>query len=175
MVSFPSLATRTPTTHSHCGSPLRCTTERSNRFSSFLSITVPPAHLREQFNHPRDPIHFLMTFGHSKAHLRLYKSLFSDFMSSPWRAYSKTNPAWLHLCRGSDVCVCACVCVWISLAASPSPPCSFSSETLTGFGFVYGCVWRECGGGEAMCQEEHMALPGCRHLPLDRWESIENH
>lgn len=136
---------------SHCSSLLYCTTQCSNQFPSFLSITVPVATWGNS-SITLWPNPSLMMFGHSKAHLRLSKSLFSDFMLSPWRAYSKTNPAVLNVCAKNWMFVCEYplqllpvflliwdldrfwVCLWLHVER----------------------VWRK----RAMFQEKHMALLG---------------
>lgn len=115
-----------------------------------------------------DPIHLLMMFGHSKAHLRPFKcsshSLYSLLGASTLKLILQGMCVW-----GGPECICVCdhplqlfptfllfwdldqflVCLWVHV----------------------GRVWSR----RAMCQEKHMVLLGYRHLLLHRWERFQNH
>lgn len=90
-----------------------------------------------------DPVHLLMKLRHSEAHLRPIKG-------SSHGLFSLFGATTLKLIL-PGICVCvvdqdaSTMCVIIPCSF---PPCSFSSETLTSFWFVYESMLGEFGGGE---------------------------
>lgn len=128
------------------------------------SITVLLHHLREQFNHlwPNPSFNDVRTLQGPPAP---YKRLFSQFVFSPCRVHTKTHPAGFVCVDQMHVCV--------------NIPCSFSPFCLFWeLDQLLVCLWVHVGRvrrKQSMCQENHMALLGYRHLPLDLWESFQNH
>lgn len=137
--------------------------QQSPSFS--LSLSLPATWGNDSITY--DLIHHLMMFGHSKAHLRPIKgsshSLYSLFSAS------KTDPAGnVRVCFDQmRVCVCE--------QPLQLYPIFLLFWALDQF---LVCLWahvERVRRRRAMCQEKHMALLGCRHLPLDRWERLQNH
>lgn len=109
----------------------------------FLSITVPPCHLREWFNHlwPSPSFNEAWTLRGPPAP---YKRLFSRFVFFIWCNHTKTDLAgYMCVCVTNQDASTMCVIIPCSFS-----PCSFSSETLTSFWFVYESMLGEFGGGE---------------------------
>lgn len=98
-----------------------------------LSITVPPCHLREQFNHlwPNPSFNDVRTLQGPPAP---HKRPLSQFVFSPWRVYTKADPA-------GYVCVwwTRCMCVWTSPAAFPHIPSLLRPWPV--FGLFMSACW----------------------------------
>lgn len=121
-----------------------CTTQPSIGLSAFsLSLSLSATWGNDSITY--DPIHLLMRSAHSKAHLRPMKG-------SSYRSYSLLGTSTQKLIlQGARVFVRICVLgqmhASVNIPCSFSP-CSFSSETLANFWFVYECMFRESRGGK---------------------------
>lgn len=137
-----------------------------NQSPCFLSITVPPATWGND-SITYDPIHLLMMFGHSKAHLCPIKgsshSLYSFLGVSIPKIWS---------CR---VCACGAQDAWVCEHPLQLFPIFLLFWDLDQFLVCLRLHVGRVRRRRAMCQEKHMALLGYRHLPLDQWERFSKH
>ena len=105
----------------------------------FLSITVPPCHLREWFNHlwPNPSFNDVRTLRGPPAS---YKRLFSQFVFFTRCIYTETGSAGC-VCNRPDACTCACVCVCVRTSPAAFPHIPSLLRPWPVFGLFLSTCW----------------------------------